>query len=107
MSEYIVIVPKGRFNHLQWNTTPSQHQDQTNSWALHAQECTHVNDTAFLLCPDLKQNRTTDPPACPDFQARRANKPFIFFFNPKVATDILAKLRFLLNWKIQVKNTQD
>ena len=45
-----------------------------------AQECTHMSDTVFLLCPDLKKkerkkNRPTDPP---DFQAKRANKPFIF-----------------------------
>ena len=40
----------------------------------------HMNDTAFLLCQDLKKkgkkiDRPTDPP---DFQAKRANKPFIF-----------------------------
>ena len=32
-----------------------QHQDQTNSEALHAQECTHMNDTAYHVCQDLKR----------------------------------------------------
>ena len=31
-------------------------QDLTNAGALHAQEYTHMNDTVFLLCPELKQN---------------------------------------------------
>ena len=64
-----------------------QHQDQTNSEVLHAQEYMHMNDIAFLLNPDLKkkkkerkkkkkkQIRSTD---LPNFQAKRANKPFIF-----------------------------
>ena len=30
-----------------------QHQDQTNSEALHAQECTHMNDIAYHVCPDF------------------------------------------------------
>ena len=30
-----------------------QHQDQTNSEVLHAQECTHMNDIAYHVCPDL------------------------------------------------------
>ena len=46
------------YNHLQY-------QDQTNSGALHAEEYTHMNDTAFLLYQDVKKkikNRPTDPP---------------------------------------------
>ena len=30
-----------------------QHQDQTNSEGLHAQECTHMNNIAYHLCPDF------------------------------------------------------
>ena len=53
---------------------PFQHQDQTNSKVLHAQEFTHMNNIAF---PSRfkKKNQPTNPP---NFQAKRANKPFIF-----------------------------
>ena len=30
-----------------------QHQDQTNSEVLHAQEYTRMNDIAYHLCPDF------------------------------------------------------
>ena len=36
---------------------PFQHQDQTNSEALHAQEFTHMNKIVFLLSPDLKKKK--------------------------------------------------
>ena len=57
-----------------------QHQGQTNSGALHAQECIHMNDTAFLLCTDLKKKKKKKdwPSNPPDFQAKKANQPFIF-----------------------------
>ena len=34
-----------------------QNQDQTNSGALHAQECTHMNDILYHVCQDLKKNK--------------------------------------------------
>ena len=34
-----------------------QHQDKTDFGALYAQECTHMNDTAFRLCPEFKKRR--------------------------------------------------
>ena len=38
-----------------------------------------MNGTAFLLCQDLKKKKKEDwPTDPPDFQAKRANKPFIF-----------------------------
>ena len=65
---------------------PFQHQDQTNSEALHAQEFTHMNNIVFFSAYGLKKknnqknkllkkNRPTDPL---NFQAKRVNKPFIF-----------------------------
>ena len=46
-------------------------------------------------------------PSCMSwFSGQKGKQTFYFFFKPKVATDILAKLRFLLNWKIQVKHTR-
>ena len=35
---------------MEYNTF--HHQDQTNSEALHAQECTHMNDITYHVCPD-------------------------------------------------------
>ena len=40
---------------MEYNTF--QHQDQTNFEGLHAQECTHMNDIAYNLCPDLKKKK--------------------------------------------------
>ena len=55
MSTYrpIVTVPKRYFNHIYLDNNHFQHQVQTNSEALHAQECTHMNDIAFLQRPDF------------------------------------------------------
>ena len=46
MSEYTVTVPKGTLSNYNGKQSTSQHQD---SGALHAQEYTHMNDSAFLL----------------------------------------------------------
>ena len=59
---------------------PFQHQDQTNSETMHAQECTYVNDILYFFCVQIwkkkkEEDRPTDPP---NFQAIRANKHFIF-----------------------------
>ena len=54
-----------------------QYQDLTNSGALHAQDWTHMNDTAILLCPDLKK-KEDQPTDSPNFWTKRTNKPFIF-----------------------------
>ena len=59
-----------------------QHQDQTNFEDLHAQECTHMTDIAYHLCPDVKKKKKKKedlPTNPPNFQAKRANKPFIDF----------------------------
>ena len=53
-----------------------QHQDQTNFEGLHAQEYTHTWMILQIICVQIrKKNQPTDPP---NFQAKRANKPFIF-----------------------------
>ena len=60
---------------MEYNTF--QHQDQTNSEALHAQEYTHMNDIAYHVCTDLRGGgRLTYRPS--QFSGKRANKPFIF-----------------------------
>ena len=61
-------------NIIEYNTF--QHQDQTNSEVLHAQEYTHMNDIAYHVCQDLKKkDRSTDSP---NFWAKSPNQPFIF-----------------------------
>ena len=78
MSEYIVIVSKKTTRYNGWNTTPSTIRNKSIlQSSLHAQECTHMNNTAFLVSrfKKKKKNRPTDPP---HFQAKRANKPYIF-----------------------------
>ena len=40
---------------MEYNTF--QHQDQTNSEALDAQEYAHMNDIAYHVCPDLKKKK--------------------------------------------------
>ena len=69
-------------NKMEYNTL--QHQDQTNSEALCTQESTYMNDTTYHLCSDLKKKlkkkRLTYRPS--NFQAKRANKRFIFFYRP-------------------------
>ena len=50
-----------------------------------------MNDTAFLVCPDLKERKKKDQPSDPpDFQAKRANKPF---FRPYLQRLLIHKLR--------------
>ena len=58
---------------------PFQHQDQTNSEALHAQEFIHMNNIVFLLRPDWGggEDRPTNPP---NFQAKKT----FYFFRPGV-----------------------
>ena len=64
---------------MEYNTL--QHQDQTNSEALCNQDSTHMNDTTsvsrFKEKTEKKKKKDwpTDPP---NFQAKRANKRFIF-----------------------------
>ena len=70
---------------------PFQHQDQTNSEARHAQECTHMNDIVFLLHPDLKIKVKDRPTKSPNFQAKRANKPFYFFRPVKGVSRLMPK----------------
>ena len=41
-----------------------------NSEALHAQECTHMNDIAFLLHPDLKKKKKIDLPTLLIFEPK-------------------------------------
>ena len=78
MSEYIVTVPKRHLNQIQWNTTHSSTMIKpTLGLSMPESAHTHMNDTIFLVCPDSKKkkNQPTHPP---NFQAKRANKPFIF-----------------------------
>ena len=50
MSKFI-LSKKGIFT--KYNGTQYlQYQDQTNSEALRTQECTHMNDIAYHVCPD-------------------------------------------------------
>ena len=65
---------------------PFQQQAPAHFDLLHAQECKHMNEIVFLLRPDLKKGREKKkkkkkdrPTNPPNFQAKRANKPFIFF----------------------------
>ena len=79
MSEYIVTVAKStltRYNEIRPPPTPGLNQFWTSACTrMH----THMNDTAFLLCPDFKKRKKKDRPTDPhDFQAKRANKPLIF-----------------------------
>ena len=77
---------------------------------VHTQDCTHMNDIAYHLCPDFKKKKTlkkeekkkerkgkkdrpTDPP---NFQAKRPNKPFIFF-RPKILAMILVTSTHMKN----------
>ena len=58
---------------------PSNTRIKPYSEDLHAQECTHMNDIAYHVCPDLKKKKKKDQPTNPpNFRAKRANKPFIF-----------------------------
>ena len=55
-----------------------QHQDQTDSEALHAQEYTHMNNIAFHLHPDLKntKKRLTYRPS--QFSTQKGKQTSIF-----------------------------
>ena len=84
MLEYIVIIPKRYFNQIHWNTTTSNTRikSATNSEALHAQMCTHMNDITFLPCPDFekKKKRSTYRPS--QFLSQKGKQTF-YFFRPK------------------------
>ena len=56
-----------------------QHQYETNAWALHAQECTHMNKTwLHFFCVQIKKKKKKGSIYRPNFQVKRANKPFYF-----------------------------
>ena len=48
-----------------------QNQDQINSEALHAQDCMHMNDIAYILHQDLKKKKKRSTYRPPNFQAKR------------------------------------
>ena len=61
-----------------------QHQDQSNSEALLAQECTHMNDTAYHLCPDLKKKKGGK-----NKEKKKIDLPTLPIFRPKGQTNLL------------------
>ena len=64
-----------KYNGIQYLPTPGSN----NFEGLNAQECTHMNDIAYHLCPDLKKKKKKDWPIDPPrFEAKKANKPFAF-----------------------------
>ena len=78
----ILTVPKRHFDQIyimEYKPPPTQ-QVQINFGALQAQECTYVNDTAFLLCPDLFKKKI-DLPTLPIFRPKGQTN--LLFFRPK------------------------
>ena len=64
---------------MEYNTLPTSGLNQF--WGSVAQECTHMNDTAFFLCPDQKKKK------------KRGGKidliPTLPIFRPKGQTNLL------------------
>ena len=54
-----------------------QHQDQTNSEVLHAQEYTHMNDIAYHVCADFFFFKSTYRPS--QFLGQKGKQTFYFF----------------------------
>ena len=73
MSEDIVNVPKKVFKPDIMEYNPS------SNTRIKSSTCLRMTDTVFLLCPDLRRKEKDQPTDLSDFQAKRANKPFIFF----------------------------
>ena len=79
LKQNIVTVPKGTLT--RWNTTPSNTRIKP---ILKGSACPRMQHKLHFLCVQIKKKKKkrdekidlpTDPP---DFQAKRANKPFIF-----------------------------
>ena len=51
-------------------------QDQTNFEGVHAEECTHVNDIAYHVCPDW--GKKFDLPTLPIFKPKGRTKLLFF-----------------------------
>ena len=79
MSEYLVTVPKRHFIPAVMEYNSFQHQDETISGALHAQECTHMNDTAFLLCPVFRKKKK---------KKKKIDLPTLTIFRPEGQTHL-------------------
>ena len=77
-----------------------QHQDYTNFEAQHAQECTHMNDTAFFQCPDSKKKKKNLPTDPPDFQAKGATNLSFLCLTLKMNTTKLHFMSTFIYWCI-------
>ena len=69
--------------------------DYPNSEDLHAQECTHMNDIAYHVCPDFKKKRK-----------EKIDLPTLPIFGPKGQTNIFFFRRYRHNTVIDVRVTR-
>ena len=88
ISEYIVTVPKRHLSQIKWNTTSSNTRiKQILGLCMPKNAHTHKWYCIYFVQIKKKKKRWTYRPS--QFQAKRANKPFILFFRPNSVITVM------------------